>query len=395
MSQPRPLRVVIVANDGSAAPGGLSSVVRHLRSHMSEAVDLTELARSPDGATRLPRGIISRPMMSVPGPAGAISVLPCSRPGAISIWLASRLRHHRGAGWTFPLLITIAEGRSLRREIGPDTDIVHVIGNGFEGLGLAAARVARRVGARVTVWPAIHPGNWGDSFLDAKFYRMVDTVFCQSEYEREVITGFGVSRARTIVSPVGPFDGPRGDGGSFRIRLGLAGRPVVLFLARRDVYKGLRVLVDAFEAIRASVPNAALVIAGPPGDGEPVTFDPAWGVDLGNASASMAADALASANIVCVPSSAESLGIVVLDAWSRGVPVIVGPSPASRELVSCGGGVAVEQSAEEIAGVAVRLLLNPVEARAMGMKGQEAQRRWYTWGNAVSVHVKVWEELAR
>jgi len=48
------------------------------------------------------------------------------------------------------------------------------------------------------------------------------------------------------------------------------------------------------------------------------------------------ADAFAGCDVFCLPSAHESFGIVYVEAWSYGKPVICGTAPACRELVEPG-----------------------------------------------------------
>ena len=64
------------------------------------------------------------------------------------------------------------------------TGQLHFVGTGWDFMGLAAARLARKKGMGFTIWPAVHPGAWGDDQIDVRLYRQADAVFCQSEYER-------------------------------------------------------------------------------------------------------------------------------------------------------------------------------------------------------------------
>ena len=279
----------------------------------------------------------------------------------------------------------------MRRQIASDTDVLHFVGNGFEGMGFAAAHRARAVGAVFTVWPAIHPGTWGDGPLDGALYRKADAVFCLSDNERRVVMSLGVASDHAVFSPLGPLHQRPGDGERFRRLHGLQGRPIVLFLARRDPHKGLDALIGAVRLTRAAVPGAVLLVGGPPGQAPRGMPNEPWIVDLGLADDDVTADALDAANLVSVPSSAESLGIVVLDAWAHGKPVVVGPSPASRELVAAGqGGFAVEQEPSAIAAALIELLGDEDTAKRMGAAGRQYQRLSYTWPATLDVHVSTW-----
>lgn len=80
-----------------------------------------------------------------------------------------------------------------------------------------------------------------------------------------------------------------------------------------------------------------------------------------------------------LPSSKEGFGIVYIEAWQRGVPVICGARGASREIITEGvDGYAVDN--DDIEGLASRmdeLLADPVKARAMGLAGRDKVQKKY------------------
>ena len=85
--------------------------------------------------------------------------------------------------------------------------------------------------------------------------------------------------------------------------------------------------------------------------------------------------------MVLYPSRAESFGIVFLEAWSFGVPVVgcrAGAVPdvvedgVSGLLISPGDSVALANSVS-------RLIENPAEARRLGAEGQRRVRDEHTW----------------
>jgi phosphatidylinositol alpha-mannosyltransferase len=115
---------------------------------------------------------------------------------------------------------------------------------------------------------------------------------------------------------------------------GRTGRPPrLLFLGRTDEpRKGLDVLLAALPAIRATVPDLEVVVAGqgsrplPPDCVTPGLVD-----DQGKA------DLLASADVFVAPHRArESFGIVVLEAMAAGAPVVASDLPPFAELLGAG-----------------------------------------------------------
>lgn len=284
---------------------------------------------------------------------------------------------------------------ALRRSVS-GADVVHVIGTGWDLLGFAAEAEARRAGAAVTCWPAVHPGTWGDSPLDADLYRRVDAVFVQSDHEAEHLTGLGVSPAKLVRCGCAPSVGPGGDGERFRREHGLGDREVVLFVGTRSATKGYPALREAIVRMRASGRDVRLVTLGRPMS-PPMNALPAEAeLDLGVADDQTKADAFAACDVFALPSAAESFGIVYVEAWSYGKPVVCGEAPASRELVTRhGGGLCSSHDPAQLAADLCELLDDQVLRATMGAAGRRAVQVEYTNEAVARVHRETWERLLR
>jgi len=306
------------------------------------------------------------------------------------IWmrLASRPLFH-------PLLefsIRSAYRRAADRLLPRRPRTVHFIGTGWDFIGFALADFAKRNRARFTIWPAVHPGQWGDDRMDLRLYQMADTVFCQSRHEQDHLAALGLDRAKMPVCGLPPMCLPDGDGSRLRGRLGIGTRPAVLFLGLRSSGKGYPELLQAWRRVRAACPEAVLLVAGP---------DP-WGKfplpeeesirDLGMPDEATKADVLAGCDVLALPSSHEAFGIVYVEAWSYGKPVLCGSAPASRELV-CDGvtGLWVEQTPESIADGIIRLLRDRDLRHTLGEAGRRLQLERFTWDATLATHQMAWK----
>jgi glycosyltransferase involved in cell wall biosynthesis len=89
--------------------------------------------------------------------------------------------------------------------------------------------------------------------------------------------------------------------------------------------------------------------------------------------------AYARASIFILPSSKEGFGIVFLEAWLHGLPVICGSEGAPKEVVTDGvdGYVVNPYNIEAIAASLGKLLKEPVKAREMGNSGFEKVKKQY------------------
>src|SRR5205809_2408688 len=122
--------------------------------------------------------------------------------------------------------------------------------------------------------------------------------------------------------PIGP--------GAVKARSGIGPMgPTVLFIGRMAVQKGPDLLVEAIPGLLRHYPHAKFIFAG---DGEmrPAVEHRARQLGVAHATRFLGyrnggelIDLYKACDAVCVPSRNEPFGIVVLEAWSAGKPVIV------------------------------------------------------------------------
>lgn len=271
--------------------------------------------------------------------------------------------------------------------------VVHFIGTGWDLAGFAFLRMARKSGALFTVLPAVHPRSWGDDAIDLRLYRQADAVFCLSDHERHHLAGLGVP-PRKLVKTVLPPNCPRdGDGSRFRELHRIGERPMALFIGRRDAGKGYPALLQAWGEVVRQVPGAVLCLAGPGGAEYTAARDalpPDSYRDLGVPDETGKADALAACDLFCLPSAHESFGIVYVEAWSYGKPVVCGTAPASRELVDPTAGVWTDGTPGAIAASIQSILRDPGRGQEMGRRGQVLQRNHYHPREMIRTHLAAW-----
>jgi glycosyltransferase involved in cell wall biosynthesis len=386
-----------VSTVSSHGPGGLAAYVRHLRRGLAPRWEVTEAARfGLEGPGRVDYAARERAgELPARNGHGAVRVI-APRPGTVpGLQQVHRLVNRPPVARLGVATFSAAYRSPLARAIPSGVEVMHFVGTGWELLGFPALREARRRGAAFTIWPAIHPGVWGDSPLDARLYRAADAVLAQSDFERRTLVDLGVEESKVHVMPLAPALERDGDGERFRRSRGLGRRPLVLFVGRRQRYKGYHALREAMAAVVEAVPDACLVSVGPAS--EPPFPDAPEGshVDLGTCDEQEKADALAACDVFCMPSEGESFGIAYLEAWSFSKPVVAGSAPAVAELVRDGeNGFRVDNAAGAIAPVLVRLLLDPPLRERLGAAGRELQRRRYTWPAVVEAHESIFRTVA-
>ncbi len=391
-----PLRVCLVATASGEMTGGLASYLRCLADHLSQECAVSVVARftrmgeagkavtmyaGAEPPRTLDHGryqtrIIAPPAAWRPTLRRLISLV--SRPALqpLALWLYRR-----------------AYQPSLAVAMPAPVDVVHYVGNGWELLGFAALAEARRRGAAFTVWPAVHPGTWGDSPLDVALYNQAEAVFVQSKSEQAHLARLGVNPSRLHRCGLAPATEANGDAARFRRKHGIEGRPLILFIGRKDRGKGYHALREAMPNILAAVPDVCLVTIGP--DCEPPYPDvPERALlDLGRAEEAEKADALAACDVFCLPSEKEAFGIVYVEAWSYGKPVIGGSAPAVRDLITEGvNGYCVAQDKDAIAVALSRLLRDATLRERLGAEGCRVQQDRFTWSSVTESHRLVFRD---
>jgi glycosyltransferase involved in cell wall biosynthesis len=248
---------------------------------------------------------------------------------------------------------------------------VHSIAREWSGPLEGAARSS---GAAFVETPLVHPGQRfsGSGAADIARYRRDDAVIALTKWEAE---WYASRRVRhTHVTGVGP------------IIDWLPEVPMdpatVLFVGRKERYKGYHALRDAAKIVWRSRPEARFVAIGQ--NAWTARFerrfnDDRW-IDRGIVSEAEKAEAYARATIFAMPSIHETFGHTYLEAWYAWRPVIAGDIPALREVVRDGiDGLVVAQEPDAIARAILTLLGDTTRARRMGESGRFRLQEKWTW----------------
>jgi glycosyltransferase involved in cell wall biosynthesis len=179
------------------------------------------------------------------------------------------------------------------------------------------------------------------------------------------VAGIGVD------APVAP------DVTAFRALYGVPGR-YLLYAGRIDAGKGCAEMVDFYARYRAEDPGAPeLLLIGNLAMPAPTVEGVRY---LGYLSESDKAAALAGADVVLCPSPYESLSIVLLEGFARGVPGLVNArSPVLQDHCRRANGGLYYGSADEFVEALRVLLSDEALRRAMGENGRRYVRDQYRW----------------
>jgi trehalose synthase len=186
-------------------------------------------------------------------------------------------------------------------------------------------------------------------------------------------------------------------------------RPLITQVSRFDRWKDPLGVVDAFQRVRAQVPDLQLALVGSlalddpegwavyeslrertAGDGNIHLFTNLVGV--GNIEVN-AFQALS--NVILQKSLREGFGLVVAEALWKGTPVVgarVGGIPL--QMPESVGGFLVD-SVEECAAAVLHLLRHPEEARELGARGREHVRRHFLMPRLLLEELRLMDALAQ
>jgi glycosyltransferase involved in cell wall biosynthesis len=280
-------------------------------------------------------------------------------------------------------------GHLLSEVRAADVVYLHTMPNPYNFFGYLAARLC---GKPVVITPHFHPGHpHYERWINYWLLKRCDAVIVISQWERDYLTRKGVDAAKIVSTGGGVCleEYRPTDIAGFKTELlkkhGLSEetRPI-LFLGRKHEYKGIETLVEALHLLPSQY-HAALLLAGPSSP----WFDnfyqrlpaPIRGriIDLGTVSHLDKVHLLHLAEILVLPSRFEAFGIVLLEAWACGTPVIAASTGAVPSIVSDGGLVFEYGNVAELAGKMRQLLEDVDLARGMARRGHARVLERYTW----------------
>ncbi len=176
--------------------------------------------------------------------------------------------------------------------------------------------------------------------------------------------------------------------------------PVALFIGRMTYQKGPDLFLEAIPDILNSYPNAKFVFVG---DGYMKSQLEHRARQLNIAHAVRFTgyipehekiNLLKACDCVVVPSRNEPFGIVVLEGWAAGKPVIATHGTGAGEIVWHDvTGLRVYQTPNSIAWGVKNIFSNFERGRWMGGNGRKATEKVFNWDRVAEETLKVYEEL--
>ena len=174
----------------------------------------------------------------------------------------------------------------------------------------------------------------------------------------------------------------------------------ILFVGRRDPYKNLAGVLEAFAAVARSVPGAKLRVISAPDprypEGEPlarclgVSDRVEWS---GYVDGPRLLEAYRQACVFVLPSLYEGFGLPVLEAMACGTPVVCSRVSSLPEVAGDAALLVDPRDPEAISSALIRVLTEPVLAARLRAAGIE-RARLFSWNQAARSTWAVYEEAA-
>jgi len=253
--------------------------------------------------------------------------------------------------------------------------------------------------------PLFHPAEaWCHRSVHKKMLAKCDAVVVNTPYEANFVQE--QARIRVEVAGVGidPESFEHRNGAQVRERYGLGNFPVVGFVGRQGVNKGVATVLRAMKTVWKWNRDVRLVLAGlrPHPDKEVETlvesltkFEKERVVRIDDFRESDKASIYDSFDVFVMPSIAESFGIAYLEAWMCGKPVIGARIGPTQCVIDEGvDGLLVDPKAPQDTACAVIELLSDARKRGkMGMSGQAKTLAHFTWDKVINRVENLYLEL--
>lgn len=296
------------------------------------------------------------------------------------------------------------------RKVVAGADVIHLMGH-WTFVNALIYVFARRLGKPYVVCSAGALPIFGRSRYLKLFYNLVvgrsivrnaAGHIAITADERPHFEAYGVPAGKVEVIPNGinEEDYDVHDLPGFRKRHGLGDCPFLLFVGRLNPVKGPDLLLEAFCAAEADLPDHHLVFVGPDegmlaglrrtaagcGISERVHF-------VGYLGGAEKARAYAAAELLVVPSRQEAMSIVALEAGAVGTPVLLTDRCGFEEVARIGGGRVVPATAEGLREGLVGLLREPRALGDMGVNLKRLVRERYTWRSIIRRYLDLYERI--
>ncbi len=218
----------------------------------------------------------------------------------------------------------------------------------------------------------------------------------------DLIKSLGFPEKKIVVTPEGSESSFRvhteAEKDAIRKKLNLPEK-YLLFVSRWEEYKGLPALISAHRKLSKRFPELGLVICGKPDKQNPsvsqlVEFakhDNPKVITPGFVSDEDLQAIYSAATVYVHPSWYEGFGIMILEAFASGVPVVTSNTSSLPEVVGDAGLLVDPRNVEEIIEKINSILANPTLAKTLVEKGL-ARVKEYSWKKMAEQTLEVYRQ---
>ncbi len=332
--------------------------------------------------------------------------------------------HHRFQRISLGVLVEAFRGQFLEAARGGE--IMHCIHNGLSYFGVLSLTAARKMGIPFVFSPTLHlfQEGWHEEMMKAiregREFRYIprlnlrprgyhdrfwldlcheaDALVTWTGFERDFLADLGIPREKIFALTLGPILSGTGTVPDVGVKYGIGEHaPVVLFLGRNHELKGIEDILKAAPEVWSRYPETIFLFVGPK-EGRSEEIFRRYSDDRVIVIDAVTDDEknglIERCDIFCVPSLHESFGIVFLEAWHHGKPIVAADIPPIRELnPEDGGGILIRPIPGEIAEAVLRLLDDEELRLGKGEWGRNRVNTVYRWDEARDALIGIYESL--
>lgn len=292
----------------------------------------------------------------------------------------------------------------------PRFDLIHATNITLDFAILPVFQYAQKQSIPFICTPFVHLGEPGSNAI-VRYYTMrhqidllrrSDRVITMTGLESNALIARGVSEARLRRVGVGvdPAEVAGGNGKRFRMEQQIAG-PLVLYIGAIAYDKGAIHTIQAMQRLWAQGSDATLALIGAPLEHFTRFYEQLPIEDkarirlLPYAPEPVKRDALAAADLFVMPSRTDSFGIVYLEAWCYGLPVVGARAGGVPDVISAGqdGLLPDFGDVSGLASAIGELLTDRALAQRLGAAGRAKVQREFTWQQVYRRARAVYDEV--
>lgn len=292
-------------------------------------------------------------------------------------------------------------GKMWREVRQTDVVVLHTMPYPHNFIALFWAKLLRK---KIIMVPHFHPTHpHYERRANYWLLHQCDGILTVSEYEKNYLVGKGISGLTIYVTGNGihPHMYEPHNLDEFKNQMATQyslaqDDKVLVFIGRKTREKGVYYLIEATRAVRKNMP-VKLFLVGPRIDwydsvyGELSADDKEYIIDLGVLSHAEKVNLLHCSDILVLPSQYEAFGIVFLEAWVCGKPVIGTDQGAMPSVIGNDGYVCRFGDTADLIAKIKGAFAQPEDANQKGLSGRNKVLKNYTWdciGNKVEQAIK-------